>query len=219
LALFDNLVVPFKQRGIVKGMTPSVAYGMCVGLSVDWIIRHKSYKSEGSAKRIRYMSTESPAQSVVAQLGYKVTLTDTREAFSSGQAQSINSAFETRGSSMTVSDVEWIRHVSAAPDDAFASLFVNTSGVHCYYVILLQFDNGGDAHATAAYHSSGKVFGWGSHLYYFEPNFGEFKLAASASAIKTFFETLAAQYMQYKNKQGVLDPKKLTSIVVDKIRV
>ncbi|MFL5340573.1 MAG: YopT-type cysteine protease domain-containing protein [Gemmataceae bacterium] len=219
MPFFDHLAAPFKQRGIVRGSTPAVAYGICVGLSVDWIIRHKTHKSEGTAKRIRYMGTQSPAQSVTAQLGYNVKLADTREGFGTGQTESINAAFETRRSALTVSDTEYIRHVSAAPDDAFASLFVNTSGVHCYYVILLQFDNGGDAHATAAYHSSGKVFGWGSHLYYFEPNFGEFKLPASAAGIKTFFEELAAQYLLYKDMAGTVVPKKLTAIIVNKVRV
>ena len=217
MALFDSLVVPFKQRGIVRGATAGVSYGMCVGLSVDWVLRHKANKSEGPAKRIHYMSTESPAQSVVAQLGYNVTLRDTREGFLSGQTESVNSAFETRGSPLTVTRTEIIQHVSAAPDEAFQKLFVNTAGIHCYYVIMLQFDNGGDAHATAAYHSSGKIFGWGSHMYYFEPNFGEFKIAASATAIKRFFSDLAAQYLLYKDKQGNTVPKRLTAIVVDQV--
>jgi hypothetical protein len=217
MALFDSLVVPFKQRGIVRSATPAVSYGICVGLSVDWVLRHKTNKSEGSAKRIHYMSTQSPAQSVVAQLGYKATLSDTREGFISGQTESVNSAFGARGSRLTVTKTEFIQHVSAAPDEAFASLFVNTSGVHCYYLIMLQFDRGGDAHATAAYHSSGKIFGWGSHLYYFEPNFGEFKIAASSTAIKRFFTDLAAQYLLYKDKEGNTVPKTLTAIVVDQV--
>lgn len=41
-AIYKSLVAPFKQRGIVRNRDKSVQYGMCVGLSVDWVLRHKN---------------------------------------------------------------------------------------------------------------------------------------------------------------------------------
>ena len=82
-------------------------------------------------------------------------------------------------------------------------------------MILLSF--GKDHHCIAAYHSSGKLFGYGSHLYVFEPNFGEIKIGASETAVKGFFKALAAAYMTYETKAGVKSPKKLDWITVNQL--
>ncbi|MGO4833623.1 YopT-type cysteine protease domain-containing protein [Rhizobiaceae sp. 2RAB30] len=82
-------------------------------------------------------------------------------------------------------------------------------------MILLSF--GKDNHCIAAYHSSGKLFGYGSHLYVFEPNFGEIKIGASETAVKGFFKALAETYKNYVNKAGEPDPKKLDRVTVTKL--
>lgn len=164
------------------------------------------------------MSTAAPSQSESAQMSYNSGVDTRRENFFSGQTGSIGDAFRNRGATVTINTAETIRSVHFDQDSAFAALFANTSGVHCYYLIQLRFDNGGDAHITAAYHSSGKIFGWNSHLYFFEPNHGEFKLSASAASIAEFFRNLAECYMHYKPRDSSTEsPKRLTDIIVTSV--
>lgn len=61
--------------------------------------------------------------------------------------------------------------------------FVNVN--HRYHIINF---NGSNPHTICCYMSSGKMFGYGKHLYVFEPNRGEFKVPASD--IPKFFALL-----------------------------
>jgi hypothetical protein len=58
----------------------------------------------------------------------------------------------------------------------------------------LSFDikNLNGRHAICSYKSSGKVFGIGSHLYVFDPNYGEFRVPTGN--IKEFYRGLFAVY-------------------------
>jgi hypothetical protein len=47
-------------------------------------------------------------------------------------------------------------------------------------------------HGICSYKSSGKIFGFGSHLYVFDPNFGEFRVPGGQ--IRDFYSSLFCVY-------------------------
>ena len=62
---------------------------------------------------------------------------------------------------------------------------------HTYSQISFSIGKNG-RHAICAYKSGGKFLGLGSHLYVFDPNFGEFRV--KGSEIVYFFQTLFQEY-------------------------
>lgn len=213
-AEYKKNCVPFKQRDL--GISDEdVDYGVCVGLSAEWIARHKKFKSEGSQKRIAFIAAHAKDAAIARQRAYLSTLTATRSGASSGQTMELDAALAQVECGFAASLADSSRYYGSDADDSLHPLYTHTSGINNYYMILLSF--GKDNHCIAAYHSSGKLFGYGSHLYVFEPNFGEIKIGASEAAVKGFFKALAATYMTYENKAGVKDPKKLDRVTVNKL--
>lgn len=219
MALSDTLVAPFKQREFVAVAGKDVEYGMCVGFSADWVIRHRGHKSEGSVARVNYMKTGSPMRSAVGQRAYIARRDAIRESvLVSGQSSSITSAFTDLGSKVTIADTDKCKYFQSDRENTLNEIFAHTSGVHKYYMIVLSFGENSmniteDNHVIAGYHSGGKFRGWGSHLYVFEPNMGEFKIGGNG--VKGFFTDIAAHYMGYIPKGATKpSPKKLQMVTV-----
>ncbi len=213
-AEYKKNCVPFKQRDL--GISDKdVDYGVCVGLSAEWIARHKKFKSEGSQKRIAFIAAHAKDAAIARQRAYLSTLGATRSGASSGQTMELDAALAFVECGFAANLVDSTRYYGSDADNSLHPLYSHTSGVNNYYMILLSF--GKDNHCIAAYHSSGKLFGYGSHLYVFEPNFGEIKIAASETAVKGFFTALANTYKGYVNKAGEPDPKKLDRVTVNKL--
>ncbi len=204
--------VPFKQRSL-NITDQEVAYGVCVGLSADWIARHKNFKSEGSQKRIAFIAAHAKASSIGRQKAYLTVLKASRSGAAGGQTTEIDAALAEVECGLAATCVDSSGYTDSSADDSLHPLYTHTSGLNNYYMILLSF--GGDHHCIAAYHSSGKLFGYGSHLYVFEPNFGEIKIAGSETAVKGFFKALAAAYMGYVTRAGAASPKKLDRVTIN----
>jgi len=202
--------VAFKQRDLAVA-DEEVSYGICVGLSAEWVARHKKYKSEGSAKRIAFIKSQAPS-AIARQKAYLSVLTQSRSSAFSGQTTELDAALAFAESGMSANLADSTRFMRAAADECLHPLYTHTGGHNNYFLILLSF--GKDNHCIAAYHSSGKLFGYGSHLYVFEPNFGEIKIPASETAVKGFFKALAEAYRTYAGKDNVVDPKILDRVTV-----
>jgi len=67
---------------------------------------------------------------------------------------------------------------------------------HCYTQTTIDMpaseSHKAGRHAICAYKSSGKIFGIGSHLYVFDPNYGEFRVPTDK--IEYFFRSLRETY-------------------------
>lgn len=205
---------PFKQRSL--GINdPAVEYGVCVGLSVDWITRHKNFKAEGAAKRINFIATQARASAILRQKAYLAILKATNSSASSGQTMELDAALAEFECGFSATMVSSNPYVWSDPKESLHPLYTNTSSYNTYYLIILSF--GTDHHCIAAYHSSGKLFGYGSHLYVFEPNFGEIKIGGSETQVKAFFKALADEYENYTTKAGKRSPKRLDTITINKL--
>lgn len=213
-AEYQKNCISFKQRDL--GISDDeVSYGVCVGLSAEWISRHMKFKSEGSQKRIAFIASQAKATAIARQKAYLTVLKASRSGVMGGQTTELDAALAQVECGLTASLADSSRYYGSDADDSLHPLYTHTSGINRYYLILLSF--GSDNHCIAAYHSSGKLFGYGSHLYVFEPNFGEIKVGGSETAVKGFFKALAATYMTYVDKGNVKDPKKLDRVTVSKL--
>jgi hypothetical protein len=210
-------VAEFRQRGFVAAAGTDVQYGMCVGFSAAWVIRHRTHKSEGPEKRCAHMKVGSSTNAENIQRAYLRGRTRQDSPLSTGQSGAINAGFASASSGISIVKTDRTFYEGGEDSEALQSIFVHTAGIHNYYVIMLSFGDSrlsidADNHAIAGYHSNGKFRGWGSHLYIFEPNFGEFKL--SGSEVKGFFKQISNAYLNYKTKEGVLSSKKLRLVTI-----
>ena len=134
----------------------------------------------------------------------------------------MNQAFTSLQSTANIYETHSARIYPETLKEALGTIAVHASGIHKYFLFVLSFGKDGlnldtDNHVIAGYHSSGKIRGWGSHLYVFEPNFGEFKL--SAGEIKDFFGQIRTSYAGYVTKAGIVSAKKLQLVTVHKVLV
>jgi hypothetical protein len=215
-------VAEFRQRDLVRRAPEDMSYGMCVGFSIAWLIRHRYYKAQAAQARLEYLRLGGAAAAERDQRAYLAARTQQDGVQITGQSGAINAGFAAGGSTARIVATQFIRLDSESLNDEMDEVFVHTSGIHNYYLLVLSFgatrlNIDADNHVIAAYHSNGKFRGWGSHLYVFEPNFGEFKL--SGSEVKGFFRQLVAAYAGYVNKDGVVSKKTMRMITVHKVHV
>lgn len=223
MALETHLTAAFRQRPFLQSAGADMQYGMCVGFMASWVMRHLSHKAEGPTQRIAYLSTESAARSEVAQRAYLLKVKELMDIVqTTGHARSIDAGFEALGSPVRITSTSFAKYFRDDQATALEQIFAATTGIHNYYAIVLSFGDTmlkatSDNHVLGAYHSGGTFRGWGSHLYVFEPNFGEFKLGNGD--IRGFFVDLAAAYMVYKDRNDVTVPKRLQVVTVHKLKV
>ncbi|CAN7511155.1 YopT-type cysteine protease domain-containing protein [Rhizobium sp. LjRoot30] len=209
----------FKQRdyGIVdENVHTDVKYGICVGNSVDWIVRHSRFKSEGAKKRIDFLRNEARSSGIARQRAYLEALTQNRSTAESGQTREFTAALAVGGAGMTAAFVNTKAFVKEKANESLHPIYTGSSSLNRYYMIILTF--GSDNHCIAAYHSGGKFLGIGSHLYVFEPNFGEIKVPASESSVKGLFKAIAEAYEGYTPRgSSTPSPKYLDRITLTQL--
>lgn len=219
----SHLVAEFRQRPLVASKPQDMSYGMCVGFSTAWVLRHRNFKSEGPKQRCDHLKSDTAVTGAETMqrsyLGGRSTADNIR---STGQRAAINTAFTSVSSAVSIAATETADIYPEGMKEALQSIFVHTSGIHRYFLCVLSFGESAlkvdtDNHVIAGYHSGGKFRGWGSHLYVFEPNFGEFRL--SGGEVKTFFEQIRAAYLGYVTKAGEASPKKLQLVTIHKLAV
>lgn len=217
----SHRVAEYSQRAAVAAASADVSYGLCVGFSIAWLLRHRYYKAETSLKRMEYMRLSAAFAAERDTRAYLKART-TGDVFLNGQAAAHGAGLRGGGSTASIVKTTQVQLDSADLKEELAEVFAHTSGIHNYFLILLSFGEdrlklGSDNHTIAAYHSGGTFRGWGSHLYVFEPNFGEFKL--SGGEIKGFFREEIAAYRGYVDKQNVASPKIMRMITIHQVHV
>lgn len=219
----DHRVAEFRQRPFVHRAPKDMEYGMCVGFSIAWLVRHRYYGAQSPRGQLEYLKTDGAVNAAERdQRAYMAARTPQDGITQTGQRVAINAGFAAGGSKAGIVATHLTRLNSPDLNDEMNEVFVHTSGIHNYCALVLSFrDNKGnidaDNHMIAGYHSSGKFRGYGSHLYVFEPNFGEFKL--SGSEVRGFVRQLIAAYKGYVSKAGVVTPKNMELITVHKVQV
>lgn len=220
MASFDSYcVAPFKQRFPVQRLFPSdhsVQHGICFGLCLEWMARHKARKGENPKDRIAYIDQDSTI--LHASIKQRLYISELHHQLdqSSGQLASRNEAMGYAGMQISSSQEEWtnVRDPEQLKE-SLQTINVATAAAHTYHLITLVFDARGAAHATCCYKSGGKMFGLGAHLYFFEPNFGEFK--ASTGSVTDLFDGLVQQYRKYPRSDGTVSDLKVEKFVVQTI--
>lgn len=183
----------------------SFRHGYCLALSILWIRRHKRFKSEGAAKRMAALSTNRCIQDALemqlvleqrntqavnrAQMAHEMWNEFSPLPDKAKMAASVSSIGDAAAlTEITVVGEERTRNIDIGTDsdNAFSFLTEINSQVnrtHQYFLLLHRNDVVG-GHATCGYKSGGK-WGFGSHLYFFDSNLGEYRVPASE--IKPFF--------------------------------
>ena len=220
MAAFDTYcVAPFKQKFPIQKHFPSdhpLNYGICFGLGLEWMARHKKNKAETPQKRIEYIGNDSTIlhasikqRLYIAELEAQLDQTD-------GQVSSKSPSLDLYGMKISSTAVARVDvNDKARLKAALSAVDVGTAATHTYHALTLVFDVQGLAHAVCCYKSGGKAFGFGSHLYFFEPNFGEYK--AAAGSVTDMFNGLVDEYRAYRRANGTLMTLKIEKIVVQRI--
>jgi hypothetical protein len=153
--------------------------GVCFGLTTVWAGRHKSHKGETPGIRMNAVTGEAGfAEAKKIQLAYFGDAKGNEKAHEA-------SFWKSKGFNLGSFTTEYI---SANDDESVAealtNMFITAGKTHQYTALGFKCGNGG--HQMVSYHSGGKVFGIGSHLYFYDPNNGEFKIPHSK--LKEFFK-------------------------------
>lgn len=200
----DTVTAAFRQGDPLNVLFPDghdCRRGVCYGLCVAWIRRHRSNKGETPASRLSHVgSRDSVLHASVTQRLYS-------SEFSKGgwgyfnHKDSQNAAME--GLKLQYRDDSWKDYVAYTDADdmeaALSAVEARVGRTHEYAMVLLEFTTLG-GHAICSYKSGGKIAGLGSHLYVFDPNFGEFKVPGGQ--IKAFFASLFERYYNNKGANG-----------------
>jgi hypothetical protein len=171
----DVLAYRWLQTEEMKGLSADVAAGVCFALSVKWAGRHKSDKNEGSEPRVKAI-TKNQADLQALQQRYQAA---------GGAPKDKESAFWGEAG-FTVGDYE-VKRVDPASEksaaEAIAAMIIQAQKARHYTSLGWRGANGG--HQMVCYHSNGKL-GFFSHMYFFDPNGGEF--VVPHDKISEFFE-------------------------------
>ncbi|KAA0589345.1 YopT-type cysteine protease domain-containing protein [Azospirillum oryzae] len=220
MAAFDSYsVAPFKQRLPIQRLFPSdheVNSGICFGLSLEWISRHRSHKGETSKARIAYIDRDSTIlHASIKQRLYGAELSADLD-LSSEQLGSRNQAMALAGFKIAATKTQWVSATDPeSVKDLLKAITTATASPHTYHVVTMIFEQRGMAHATCCYKSGGKAFGLGSHLYFFDPNFGEYK--ASSGSVGDLFAGLVDRYRNFVKRDGSTVDYKVKEFVVQSI--
>lgn len=216
-----GLTAPFKQMDPIGRLLPdsNVKGGVCFALSSLWIRRHKNNKGETAAKRIEFLGLDSTIfHAAIMQRLYGAEYVDDTTG---GHERAQNVAMDYRG--MKYNDRSYEKFAPFSDDvsdenvkDMLAGMNTATSRTHEYTMVSFDFVGGG-AHATCCYKSGGKILGMGSHLYAFDPNFGEFKV--KGGEIKEFYRALFSRDHNYRNKKGELSRHTIRSVTLRGVTV
>ncbi|MBM3548556.1 MAG: hypothetical protein FJX54_16530 [Alphaproteobacteria bacterium] len=216
------LSASFKQMDPIGRLFPNdsnVKGGVCFALSTLWMRRHKDYKSEGPQKRIDFLGDDDTIyHAAILQRLYGAEYVDDA-AGGHDRAQGVAMGY--RGMSYNARKYEDFVRFSDEPSDTDVAEMLNginntANRTHEYTMVSFSFKGGG-GHATCCYKSGGKLLGIGSHLYAFDPNFGEYKV--DGGQVKTFYRTLFSRYHNYRGKDGKLNRHTINQVTIRGVNV
>jgi hypothetical protein len=185
-ALKPFLVEGFSQDSKIRealGANSDVRGGVCLALSLNWIRLHQSAKHSPRLGVDGLLTTQTVINKArMVQLNYEKAQAgagkDEAAKILAGVKHACNMTHMTLVNGLTK---------YTFPSDA---LVASVAQVHRYNLIALA--GFGAGHATASYYSSGKILGYGRHLYFFDPNIGEFKIPEAD--IVYVFDALSKRY-------------------------
>ena len=149
-----------------------ISNGVCFGLTSVWAGRHKSHKGETSEIRMKAVTGAAgwdEAKNI--QLAYFGDAKGNEKTHVAGFWT--NKGFKIGDT--TTENIDAGDENSVA--EALKNMFITAGKTHQYTALGFKCANGG--HQMVSYHSGGKIFGVGSHLYFYDPNNGEFKIPHS----------------------------------------
>ncbi|UPY39175.1 YopT-type cysteine protease domain-containing protein [Sediminicoccus sp. KRV36] len=159
----DDALLKSRQTGAAKD-------GCCIGLSMLWAGRHLAQKNEKPEDRLKFITTDRD-RVVAAQLAYEAA---------PGAAGTAKEGPLWASYGFTVSDYK-SDHVASPAEGgakqmatAITDMLVDAGGKHRYASLTWRSPRGG--HQMVSYHSGGNMLGMNSHLHFFDPNAGEFKI-------------------------------------------
>ena len=177
----------FNQIHHGKEAGVDVGQGVCMALSVLWLKLHMTQKTRGSGEALRrqcmverndhFKKAEPLEEAVELHEDYRKV----------AGRRSVRSGLELLTNKTQLNFGDNVREQYNSDSD-LNNLSIRVGGTHRYSVIGMNFSKG--AHAIATYKSGGKIFGLLSHLYVFDPNYGEFLVPSGSIAefLKNLFE-------------------------------
>jgi hypothetical protein len=208
--IYKYLSGDFQQAKLLSKKPRNIQEGVCMAACANWIETHKNYRSCFGKKkptdvRLDVLKKKHNIDAICQlQIKYEDALSKNSDSITKGNYQSILDEFLSRYD-LSLEKANFTQRIAKYPGkiskhgfsessisqsaDLFAvefedfANFVNVN--HRYHIINF---NGSNPHTICCYMSSGKIFGYGKHLYVFEPNRGEFKVPASD--IPKFFALL-----------------------------
>ena len=191
-----------KWLGGVLSQRSDVNRGICLSLCMNWIYLHKKYHKMGNGERYRIESMKSRIRGLMSEtVHFQRALNSqawdyalAREGNGSSVRDHLNGVGKKYGLEFSAEEIPAVPAGARSLAEAVPTLTVNRN--HAYTMTIIRFTGG--AHAICAYKSGGKFFGLGSHLYLFDPNFGEFRIPTSS--ISDFYVALFKKYPKFTSR-------------------
>ena len=179
-----------RQRSDVYG-------GICLSLCMNWIQLHREYHKMGKGEKYRKESMKNRIKGLMCeQVPFSRALNsqswDYGRAFEKSDAE--DDHLDMIGSKYGMSFKLFKKTSSLQADTRLKEQMLAVNRAHEYAVTVFNMhtDDGVRGHAICSYKSGGKMFGIGSHLYAFDPNYGEFRVPTGS--IVDFYDELFKLY-------------------------
>lgn len=206
-AEFKKIVESYKNGPKFSAEKPfehEFLQGICFGLCCEWIASHRRYRTDGQVKRMEAMQRRIDDIQADKQQFYKALNTQINsygiDTFEKGGKETkpdmlkrMNMGGERHGVKFVN---KWHTTHCKPPGYEILTLRGQVCRTHAYTLTALSFKEANaqktSGHAICAYQSGGKIFGFGSHLYAFDPNVGEFRI--SNDDVPAFYIALFKMY-------------------------
>lgn len=183
-------VAKYKQRRVLQETgwikDERLSVGACTGLSYRWISLHKKTPTESATNRTQALKPTSIFQTVA----YFADVFNSNDSGLSYKSRIANTAKFSLGGVTTTSSI-----VSEKDNIGFGTFIQQLDNTSGYYVVFMNLSHsaGSTNHVCAAFQTN-------SHLIFFDPNSGEYKVKNEQR--KHFLQELVRQYKTYVTSSG-----------------
>jgi len=182
-----------KALGDAIGQRSDVSGGICFSLCCQWMELHRKYHKMGGGEKDRIAAMAIRIRDLMSDSVYFFRAMNSQAGdYAQAYANKLEQKNETgRKYGLVFS--------SEQQKQSLAMLAASVNGTHSYTQTSFGLGTRG-RHAICAYKSGGKFLGFGSHLYVFDPNYGEYRV--SQSKIEEFYRALFSSYA--KGRKGYI---------------
>ena len=183
-----------KALGDAIAQRSDVSGGICFSLCCQWMELHRKYHKMGGGEKDRIAAMALRIKALMSDSVYFYRAMNSQAGdYAQTYADKLEQKNETgRKYGLVFS--------SEQTNQKLAMLAASVNGTHSYTQTSFGLGQIG-RHAICAYKSGGKFLGFGSHLYVFDPNYGEYRV--SQSKIEEFYRTLFSSYA--KGRKGYIN--------------